>query len=200
MVFTNLRTRAVTLSSLCRSLKSSALMICAIPQGSVAARNKDEVWHFTFSSALTSTKHSSGMCVLLNTLLVSSVKHVNHFGPSFQRGHFESSTGLNPLEGISAGLSFPLQCCHLLAGTRFLISFTRFRTNCFHSLSSPLIQNNVTLESVQQVMFVIVTSSSKASLTCVISLASIKAARSSSLGIVSSFTGATLDLEATNLT
>ena len=133
MVLANLRTRAVTLSSLCRSLKSSALMICSIPQGSVAARNKDEVWHFTFSSALTSAKHSSGMCVLLNTLLVYSVKLVNHLGPFIQRGHFESSTGLNPLEGISAGLSFPLQCCHLLPGTMFLISFTRFCTNCFHS-------------------------------------------------------------------
>ena len=140
------------------------------------------------------------MCVLLNTLLVSSVKHVNHLGRSFQRGHLASSTGLNPLEEISAWLSFPLQCCHLHAGTRVLISFTLFRTSCFHSLSSPLFQNNITLESVQQVMFVIVTSSSKASLTCGISLASTKAARSFSLGIVNSFTWATLDLEATNLT
>ena len=143
-VLTNLRTRTVTLSSLCRSPNSFAFMICAIPQGS-AARNKDEVWQFIFSSALTSRKHSSGMWVLLNTLLVSSVNHVNHFGPSFQRGHFDSSTGLNPLEGKSAGLSFSWQCYHVLAGTRFLISSTRFRTNCFHSLSSPLIHNNVTL-------------------------------------------------------
>ena len=171
MVLTNLRTRAVTISSLCRSVKSSSLMICAIPQGSVVARNKDGVWYFTFSYAFTSKKHSSGMCVLLNTLLVSSVTHVNHLGASFQRGHFESSARLDPLEWISAGLSLPLQCCHLLAGTRVLISFTRFRANCFHSLSSPLIQNNVTLESVQQVIIAIVSSSSKASLTCVISLA-----------------------------
>ena len=134
------------------------------------------------------------------TLLVSFVKHVNHLGPSFQREHLASSMGLNPLEGISAGLSFPLQCCHLLAGARVLISFTQCRTNCFHSLSSPLIQNNVTFKSVQKVMFVILSSSSKASLTCVISLASSKVARSCSLGIVNCFTGATLDLEATNLT
>ena len=149
MVLAILRTRAVTLSTLYRSQKSSALMICAIPQGSVAARNKDEVWHFTFPQlsflrnilhSLRSRRikgrerrkrirgefgegrgnagvslplpsppllrffsrilfrfphplpfmrllrrlHSSGMCVLLNTLLVSSVKH----GPSLQTGHF----------------------------------------------------------------------------------------------------------------
>ena len=124
---------------------------------------------------------------------------MSHFGPSIHKTHSDISDGLIPLDGTSAGLFFPWQCFHLVAGTSCLISFTRCWTNCFHSLSSPLIQHNVTLESVQQVISVISTSGFKASPTCVISLARTKAARSSNLGIDSCFTGATLDFDATNL-
>ena len=123
-------------------------MICAIPQGSTAASITDEVsfWHFALSSGLISAKYSSGIYVLSNTLSLFSFKLVNHLGPSIHKVRFESSTGFNPLEGISAGLSFPLQCRQLLAVTRLLISLTLFWANCFHSFSSPLIQNNVTLD------------------------------------------------------
>ena len=64
---------------------------------------------------------------------------------------------------------------------------------------TPLIQQSATSESFQQVIFLIGTSRSRATLTAEMSLASMTAARSSSLGIVSLLSGATLVLEATNL-
>ena len=174
-------------------------MICAIPQGSTAASITDEVsfWHFALSSALKFLPNILQVYVCCRT---RSQKLDNHLGPSIHQVHFESSTGFNPLEEISAGLSFPLQCRQLLAVTRLLISLTQFWTNCFHSFFSPLIQSNVTLESAQQVISVIANSSCKASLTCSISLANTRVARSSNLGMDNFFSGATLDLDATNLT
>ena len=76
MILTNVRMRAVTLSSLCKLLKSSDLIICTMPMGSAAASNKDEVslWRFPFSSALTIARHSSGTCTLSNSSSLVSVK------------------------------------------------------------------------------------------------------------------------------
>ena len=141
----------------------------------------------------------SGKCALCNSLSLVSVNSVNHLGPSTHKAHLDSSNGFAPHEGTSAGLSFPLRC-RLPAGTRFLTSCTRCWTNCFHSLSWPWIQNYVTLESVQQLISVLVASSYKASLTCPISLPSTKAVRSSNREMDNCFTGATLDFDATNLT
>ena len=64
-------------------------MICAIPQDSTAASFTDEVslWHFALSSALISVEHSSGICVLSNTLALVSLKLVNHLGPCNHRAH-----------------------------------------------------------------------------------------------------------------
>ena len=68
------------------------------------------------------------------------------------------------------------------------------------SLSVPLIQYKATLESVEQVGSVSVSSGSRAVETVVISLASSNADSSSSLGMVCFPTGDTLVFEATNLT
>ena len=135
-----------------------------------------------------------------NSSLPVSALSLSQVGPSIHKAHTDSSDGLSPLEGISAGLFFPRQCLQLFTGTSVLISFTRFWTNGFHSLLSPLIQASATFESVQQVRLIISNSGFKASPTWLISLANIKAARSSNLGIVSCFAGATLDREAKNFT
>ena len=87
MIVRNVRTRTVTLISLCRLLYSSALIICAITQDSTAASLTDDVslWHFALSSALISVEHSSGICVLSKTLALVSLKLVNHLGPCNHR-------------------------------------------------------------------------------------------------------------------
>ena len=58
----------------------------------------------------------------------------------------------------------------------------------------------VTLDSVQQVISVLNAPSSKASLTCPVSLARTKEVRSYNRGMENCFAGATLDFDATNLT
>ena len=85
-------------------------------------------------------------------------------------------------------------------GTNFLVSFTRFWTNGFHSFSSPLIQCEATLESVKQAIEPSCISSLRAVYTLVINLARSNADSSSNLGIVCPPAGETLGLAATNST
>lgn len=55
-----------------------------------------------------------------------------------------------PRDAMSAGLSLLEQCLQASGGTRLLISHTLFyKTNCFHSRSSPRIQYSATSESDQ---------------------------------------------------
>ena len=75
------------------------------------------------------------------------------------------------------------QYLQLSTGRRLLISLTLFCTNCFHSLSMPLIQQSATSESLQRVIFLIGTSYYRAPSTAVTNLASMTAAKSSNLGI-----------------
>ena len=170
----------------------------ATPKVSAPTSNEEEVSHihFSLSPAFISSKHSCGSCPMLNSSIPESALSLSHVGRSIHNVHSDSFEALIPLECKSAGLFFPRQCLQLFTGTSVLISFTRFWTNGFHSLSSPLIQASATLESVHQVKSVISTSGPNASLMWLISLANIKAARSTNLRIVSCFTGATLDRKA----
>ena len=164
--------------------------------------NEEEVSHFhlSLSPAFITSKHSCRSCPMLNSSLPESALSFSNVGPSIHNAHSDCYDGLIPIEGISSGLFFPRQCLQLFTGTSVLISFTWFWTNGFHSPSSPFIQASATLESVQQVRSLISTLGSNASLTWLLSLANIKKARCSNLGMVSCFTGATMDREAKNLT
>ena len=155
---------------------------------------------FCLSLAFISTQHSSGVCSSSCplSLVVSSVS-TKQVGPSLHRVFSDSSSGLIPLDGMSAGFMPPGQCFQALIGTISLISSTRFWTNGFHSLLCPRIQNSATSESDQQVILLIFTSASKAFATFVTNLDKMSADRSSSLGMVCCATGATLVLEARNL-
>ncbi len=89
----------------------------------------------------------------------------NHWGPFLHSLLTDNSTGVNPLEGISAGFSFPLQWSQHSTGTNWRISLTRFCTKGFHSLPVPFIQNNATSESVKHFGFSKLSLISKLSVT-----------------------------------
>ena len=107
--------------------------------------------------------------------------------------------GVNPLEGISAGLLFPAQCSQHSAGINFLISSTRCWTNGFHSLRIPLIQYRATCESVKHCGSSKLKQAFKLPVTLVISLAKRTAGSSSNLGIVWTLRGDTWVFDTINL-
>ncbi len=160
---------------------------------------------FCLSFVFISTKQSSGTLsvsvsksshsVLSNGLESSN----NQSGPLNQQLCSLNSSIVIPRDGMSAGFSSPGQCFQYVSGTSRLISLTRFCTYCFHSLS-PFIQQRANLESVQQVLSLIVKSDARACSTTTISLARISADSSSNLGIVLPLPGATLAFDVTNCT
>ena len=93
-----------------------------------------------------SDKHSSGSPSKAGKLVGSPV--VSQAGPLHHRVFLLSSSGSKPLDGRSAGFSFPGQWFQAEVGVNRRISITRFSTNCFHCFVTPLIQAKATLESV----------------------------------------------------
>ena len=77
-------------------------------------------------------------------------------------------------------------------------TLTLLCTNCFHSVSMPLIQQSATSESLQHVIFLMGISHFRAPSMAVNSLVSMTAAKSSNLGIVWLLSGVSLVLDATN--
>ena len=131
----------------------------------------------TFISSI----HGSGIPLGRGDTLIGTC---NHSGPFLQSLFTTSSDGVNPLEGISAGLLFPAQCSQHSAGINFLISSTRCWTNGFHSLRIPLIQCRATCESVTHRGSSKLKRAFKLPMTLVISLAKRTADSSSNLSIV----------------
>ena len=105
-------------------------------------------------------------------------------GPAGHRVLTDSSSGVNPREGISAGLSFPGQYFQQSGDVKFLISVTRFCTKVFQVLLIPLIQHRETVESVKQRGGDNGNSVSRLCVTTTINRASRSADSSSSRGIV----------------
>ena len=100
------------------------------------------------SLAFISNLHSSGIGT---SWIKSSIPgSFNQSGPDLQSTLTESSSGPRPLDGMSAGLSWPAQCLQQSVGVSFLISETRFCTKGFQSFSNPRIQCSATVESVKQ--------------------------------------------------
>ena len=124
-IYTNWRTRAVTLKSRCKLLYSSHVTTLAIPMVWATTSNEEEVsdFHFSLSPAFISLNYSCRSCPMLNSSLPDSAISLRYVGPSIHSAHSDSSDGLIPLEGISAGLFFPRQCLQLFTGTSVLISF-----------------------------------------------------------------------------
>ena len=79
-----------------------------------------------------------------------SLGNESQLGPFHLWSLSSNSPSWRPLVGRSDGLSFPAIWFHELVSVFFLIPATRFSTNCLNSLSTPLVQNNAVIESVQQ--------------------------------------------------
>ena len=90
------------------------------------------------------------------------------------------------------------QDLQLSTGRRLVISLTLLCTNCFHSVSMPLIQQSASSESHQHGIFLMGTSHFRAPSMAVNSLVIMTAAKSSNLGIVWLLSGVSLVLDATN--
>ena len=112
----------------------------------------------------------------------------------------DNSSGVSPLDEMSAGLSLPEQCIQEFGGVSFLISFTRFWTKRFQLLFVPLIQQRTTVESVKQRGNDNRNSLSRLHVVLASSQVKRRAERSSSQGAVNFWRGDTHVLAATNLT
>ena len=88
------------------------------------------------------------------------------------------------------------QDLQLSTGRRLIISLTLLCTNCFQSVSMPLIQQSASSESLQHGIFLMGTSHFRA--MAVNNLVIMTAAKSSNLGIVWLLSGVSLVLDATN--
>ena len=123
-----------------------------------------------------------------------------HVGPFHQGELLASNRGFTPLDARSAGFSTPGTWAHTSVGKSCLISATLWLTNYFHSFSFPWIQYRTFLESVQQRTRLIMRHCSSAVLIRAVNLANINAAKSSNLGMVCFFCGATRVFDAINRT
>ena len=88
------------------------------------------------------------------------------------------------LDGMSLGLLSVGQYFQSSTEKSLLISLTLFCTNCFHSLSTPLIQQSATSELHQHVIVVMGALHFRAPSTAVTNRACMAAPKSYSLGIV----------------
>ena len=123
----------------------------------------------------------------------------NEVGPLHHNSFSFSLDANSPLEPTSAGFCSPRQCAQSSFRVILNISFTRWRTNCFHSPLLLIHQSAVLLSShIREPL--ISTSSFKAFCTVSMSFANTLPDINSSLGIVCVFSGATLVLEVSNVT
>ena len=131
----NLSTCAVTCNNRSSVLKSSQFIICLNPHSSWIVSSP---WTEFLSLVFISTKQLSGMGS--SDSLSQNCFSRSQSGPSRQSVFTDSSSGAEPLDGMSAGLSRPEQCLQQSGCIKLLISVTRFCTKGFHSLSIPCIQ------------------------------------------------------------
>ena len=77
---------------------------------------------------LISKRQSSGISLLAGSC--SLVSFTSHSGPQCHNLFVESSSGVKPLDGMSAGFSTPAQCLQQVTGTSSRISVAWLWTNC----------------------------------------------------------------------
>ena len=144
--------------------------------------------------------HSGGGWIISDTSSFSPTSSwlEIHVGPFHQRVLLTRDKGFTPLYARSARFSTPETWAHISVGNSFLISATLCLTNSFHYLSFLLIQYRTFFESVQQPARVRTRHCSSVVLIRAVNLANINAARSSNLGMVCFFSGATRVLDAIN--
>ena len=183
-------THAVTLNNLPSLLNLPISTTVEIPDLVVTLA----IATFTFFS-------SSTLCgvSLISETGHSSLGPDNQVGPHHHNSFFFSLEASSPLEPISAGFCSPGQCAQSSFGVILKMSFTRWRTNCFHSPLLLIHQSAVLLSSHWRELF-ISTPSFKAFCTVSISFANTLPDINSSLGIVCIFSGATLVLDVSSIT
>ena len=133
------------------------------------------------------------------TLVVAEPFQI-HEDPFHQRVLLTRDKGFIPLAAGSAGFSTSGTWAHISVGKSCLISATLWLTNCFHSLSFPLIQYRKFFESVQQRTRLTTRHCSSVFLIRTVYLVCINAAKSSNLEMVCFFRGATPLFDAINRT
>ena len=144
-----------------------------------------------------SERHQSGIfscgCEILTEVVISQVS------PSVHIRWPNNFSGVIALEGMSAGLSSLEQWLQFSAETSGHTSFTRFCTNGFQSFPVPLIQKSETCESVKHLSSSNSIRVDRLSATVTIRRAKRTVHKSSSLGMVSVFNGATQVFDVTKL-
>ena len=134
-------TYTATLNSFCNIL--NLLQSITAPMPGEPADTK-RLWLLI---ALSSVAHSSGIANSSQCCCCGILD--NQSGPCLHIKLDFNSLREIPRDGRSAGFSLPGQWDQRTAGTNLCISVTLLCTNGFHCLSSPLIQNNATIESVK---------------------------------------------------
>ena len=130
--------------------------------------------------------HSDGGVIISDTSptsLTSSWLEI-HVGPLHERALLPSDKRFTPLDARSAGFSVPGTWAHISVCKSCLISATLWLSNCFHSLSFPLIQCRTLFQCVQQRTRLTTKHCSSVVLIRAVILVSINATKSSNLRMV----------------
>ena len=124
----NLSTCAVTCNNRSSVLKSSQFIICLNPDFSLIVSSP---WTEFLSLVFISTKQFSGMGS--SGSLSRNCSSQSHSGPSRQSAFTDSSSGAEPLDGMSAGLSCPEGCLQQLG----VLSFWLWQLDSVQRVSIP---------------------------------------------------------------